>query len=180
MYHEKQQRELCALHALNNLFQDKASFSKSQLDQICQNLSPNEYINPHRSILGLGNYDVNVIISALQLKNCEAVWFDKRKDPSCIDTTKIVGFILNVPTNYKVGFVRLPIQRRHWIAVRQINNEYWNLDSKLDAPQCLGDEASMLQYLREQLQSNDKELFVVCTNEVEKSQQWLLPDNGRG
>uniref|UniRef100_A0A182J6D7 ubiquitinyl hydrolase 1 n=1 Tax=Anopheles atroparvus TaxID=41427 RepID=A0A182J6D7_ANOAO len=123
-------------------FADKASFSKSQLDQICQNLSPNEYINPHRSILGLGNYDVNVIISALQLKNCEAVWFDKRKDPSCIDTTKIVGFILNVPTNYKVGFVRLPIQRRHWIAVRQINNEYWNLDSKLDAPQCLGDASS--------------------------------------
>ncbi|KFB47985.1 AGAP005226-PA-like protein [Anopheles sinensis] len=101
-------------------------------------------------------------------------------DPSCIDTTKIVGFILNVPTNYKVGFVRLPIQRRHWIAVRQINKEYWNLDSKLDAPQCLGDEANMLQYLREQLQSNDKELFIVCTKEVEKSQQWLLPENGQG
>ncbi|XP_052871134.1 josephin-like protein [Anopheles cruzii] len=179
MYHEKQQRELCALHALNNLFQDKSSFSKSQLDHICQSLSPNDYINPHRSLLGLGNYDVNVIIAALHMKDCEAVWFDKRKDPSRIDTSKIVGFILNVPTTYKVGFVRLPIQRRHWIAIRQINEEYWNLDSKLDVPQCLGDESSMLEYLREQLNSNDKELFIVCTNEVDKTQQWLLPDDHR-
>uniref|UniRef100_A0A182FCW8 ubiquitinyl hydrolase 1 n=1 Tax=Anopheles albimanus TaxID=7167 RepID=A0A182FCW8_ANOAL len=145
MYHEKQQRELCALHALNNLFQDKNSFSKSQLDEICQTLSPNEYINPHR-------------------------------DPSCIDTSQIVGFILNVPTTYKVGFVKLPIQRKHWIAVRQINDEFWNLDSKLDAPQCLGNEANLLQYLREQLTSNDKQLFIVCTTEVGNTQRWLLPE----
>ncbi|ETN66819.1 josephin-1 [Anopheles darlingi] len=176
MYHEKQQRELCALHALNNLFQDKTSFSKSQLDEICQTLSPNEYINPHRSLLGLGNYDVNVLIAALHMKGCEAVWFDKRKDPSCIDTSQIVGFILNVPTTYKVGFVKLPIQRKHWIAVRQINNEYWNLDSKLDAPQCLGNESSLLQYLREQLTSNEKQLFIVCTNEVGNTHRWLRPE----
>lgn len=61
------------------------------------------------------------------------------RDPSCIDTTKIIGFILNVPSNYKIGFVRLPLQRRHWISVKQINGEYWNLDSKLDAPQVIGD-----------------------------------------
>lgn len=34
IYHEKQSRELCALHALNNLFQETA-FTKSQLDGIC-------------------------------------------------------------------------------------------------------------------------------------------------
>lgn len=61
------------------------------------------------------------------------------RDPSCIDTTNIIGFILNVPSNYKIGFVRLPLQRRHWISVKQINGEYWNLDSKLDAPQVIGD-----------------------------------------
>lgn len=33
----------------------------------------------YRSILGLGNYDINVIITALHMKDCEAVWFDKRK-----------------------------------------------------------------------------------------------------
>ena len=28
IYHEKQMKELCALHSLNNLFQDPSAFSK--------------------------------------------------------------------------------------------------------------------------------------------------------
>lgn len=79
VYHEKQMRQLCALHALNNLFQGDQSYTKAELDDICSNLSPNVWINPHRSVLGLGNYDINVIMTALQRRNCEAVWFDKRK-----------------------------------------------------------------------------------------------------
>lgn len=34
MYHEKQVKELCAVHALNNLFQE-SFYSKSILDSIC-------------------------------------------------------------------------------------------------------------------------------------------------
>lgn len=34
IYHEKQRKELCALHSLNNLFQDNF-YTKSMLDQIC-------------------------------------------------------------------------------------------------------------------------------------------------
>lgn len=98
IYHERQTRQLCALHTLNNLFQGNVfrycnvtykkyltfikgeqSYTKEQLDQICNDLSPNVWINPHRSPLGLGNYDINVIMTALQMRNCEAVWFDKRK-----------------------------------------------------------------------------------------------------
>lgn len=108
IYHERQMRELCALHALNNLFQGwlysvfaqqyvranafslslslsrwrraaSGSFVKSELDEICEQLSPCEWINPHRSVLGLGNYDINVIMTALQTKGYEAIWFDKRK-----------------------------------------------------------------------------------------------------
>lgn len=60
-------------------FLEKGSYSKSQLDEICKRLSPDEWINPHRSILGLGNYDINVIMTALQTKGYEAIWFDKRK-----------------------------------------------------------------------------------------------------
>lgn len=55
------------------------TFSKSDLDTICRNLSPNVWINPHRSMLGFGNYDINVIMAALQKQDCEAIWFDKRK-----------------------------------------------------------------------------------------------------
>ena len=35
IYHEKQSRELCALHALNNLLQDRTAFCKNDLDAIC-------------------------------------------------------------------------------------------------------------------------------------------------
>lgn len=79
IYHEKQVRELCALHALNNLFQQKNCFIKIELDSICHSLSPDNWINPHKSVLGLGNYDINVIMKALQSRGHEAIWFDKRK-----------------------------------------------------------------------------------------------------
>lgn len=69
---------MCALHALNNLFQERG-FSKQELDQICYGLSPDVWINPHKSLLGLGNYDINVIMAALQKKGYEAIWFDKRR-----------------------------------------------------------------------------------------------------
>lgn len=34
IYHEKQKKELCALHSLNNLFQDDF-YTKTKLDEIC-------------------------------------------------------------------------------------------------------------------------------------------------
>ncbi|KAJ8889847.1 hypothetical protein PR048_009351 [Dryococelus australis] len=199
-----QVKELCALHALNNLFQERNAFSKADLDSICYSLSPDVWINPHKSFLGLGNYDVNVIMAALQQKGYEAIWFDKRKllfshqgepgsipvelptdfhmwescqtmplvggffsgishfphpfipvllhihltspssalktfmDPKCLKLSNIFGFILNVPSDYKLGFVMLPLRRRHWIAIREIDGIYHNLDSKLESPQLLG------------------------------------------
>jgi hypothetical protein len=36
IYHEKQCKQLCALHALNNLFQSVNAFTKTDLDVICQ------------------------------------------------------------------------------------------------------------------------------------------------
>ncbi|XP_013110324.2 josephin-like protein [Stomoxys calcitrans] len=179
VYHERQTRQLCALHTLNNLFQTRQAFTKERLDQICTDLNPNVWLNPHRSMLGLGNYDVNVIMAALQAWNCEACWFDKRKDPSCIDLNAIVGFILNVPSDYKFGFITLPLRKRHWIAIRQIDGKYYNLDSKLHSPECIGDEQQLFAFLKQQLQSNDRELFVVVEsssvngNNEQPAKRWL-------
>lgn len=78
IYHEKQSMMLCAVHALNNLLQDPKAFSKASMDSICYNLSPDTYINPHKNPLGLGNYDVNVLMAALSSKDYETIWFDKR------------------------------------------------------------------------------------------------------
>lgn len=95
------------------------------------------------------------------------------RNPSCIDTSKIVGFILNVPNDYKMGFVVLPFRRRHWITVRQINDDYWNLDSKLNAPERIGTETDLQMYLINQMKSNDRELFVIVSAEIERNKIWL-------
>ena len=78
IYHERQRLMLCAVHSLNNLFQDRNAYSKEDLDAISYQLSPDAFVNPHKNMLGLGNYDVNVMMVALQQKNYEVVWFDKR------------------------------------------------------------------------------------------------------
>lgn len=58
-------------------------------------------------------------------------------------TTKVHGFILNVPSRVCLGIVSLPLRRRHWLAVRQVNGQYYNLDSKLKGPLCIGGEAEL-------------------------------------
>ena len=43
-------------------------------------LAPSTLVTPHKkSMLGNGNYDVNVIMAALQTRGFEAVWWDKRR-----------------------------------------------------------------------------------------------------
>jgi len=42
-------------------------------------LAPDTMVNPHKSVLGTGNYDVNVIMASLQHKGYAAVWWDKRR-----------------------------------------------------------------------------------------------------
>ena len=86
-------------------------------------LSPQELINPHRSVLGLGNYNINVIMKALQYKGFEAKWYDKRRPIIILNFDKIFGFILNVPSDNKIGgFISLPWKRNHWFAIARINN----------------------------------------------------------
>ena len=79
----------------------RKEFTKGSLDEIAANLAGQggrSYIlNPHSSMLyvscaymlpdcsadrpphsGLGNYDVNVILSALHLHGYHCIWFDRR------------------------------------------------------------------------------------------------------
>ncbi|KAI8033980.1 josephin-like protein [Drosophila gunungcola] len=186
IYHERQTRHLCGLHALNNLFQSPGMFSKSELDDYCTTLTPRNWLNPHRSWIGWGNYDVNVIMYALQQRNCEAVWFDRRRDPHCLNLSAIFGFILNVPVQMSLGYyVSLPFQMRHWLALRRIDGRYYNLDSKLREPRSLGSEEEFLDFLRSQLQMDqDPELFLILNEEDDdpasagnqkNQQRWLLP-----
>ncbi|CAL8123479.1 unnamed protein product [Orchesella dallaii] len=182
IYHEKQIKSLCALHALNNLLQDGKAFKQEDLDKICSELDPNSWVNPHKSVFGLGNYDINVIMTALQQKQLEAIWFDKRKDPSEeLNFENIYGFILNIPSDCRLGWLALPIKRKHWVAIRNLpsiterdagRNNYYNLDSKFDKPESIGITDNLIDYLRGELKSPEKELFLVVTEDVGRIETW--------
>jgi hypothetical protein len=53
-------------NSVNNLFQRRV-FTAADFDALCEQLSPSAstlarvFSNPHRSLLGTGNYDVNVV-----------------------------------------------------------------------------------------------------------------------
>lgn len=173
IYHEKQRRELCALHALNNVFQDGAAFTRETLQEIYQRLSPSTLVTPHKkSMLGNGNYDVNVIMAALQTRGFEAVWWDKRRDVGSIALPNVTGFILNVPSNLRWGPLRLPLKRQHWIGVREVGGVYYNLDSKLRIPHTIGTADDLRKFLRQQLRGKNCELLLVVPEEVEVHQTW--------
>ncbi|CAF0801132.1 unnamed protein product [Brachionus calyciflorus] len=174
IYHEKQKKELCALHTLNNLFQDNF-YTKQKLDQICIELCPQEWLNPHRGLFGRGNYNINIIMKALQLRDHEAIWFDKRRSVTILNFANIKGFILNIPSDYKIaGILPLPWERKHWVAISRIGDVYYNLDSKLDEPEIIGDELKLTAYLDNLIKCKDKELFLVVHKDVELESSWKL------
>ncbi|KAK9397104.1 josephin-2 [Crotalus adamanteus] len=172
IYHERQRLELCAVHALNNVLQERL-FTQEIADEICKRLAPDARWNPHRSFLGTGNYDVNVIMAALQSVGLEAVWWDKRRPLEQLTLAGLVGFIINVPSNVCLGFLSLPVRRRHWIAVRQLDGIYYNLDSKLKAPAPIGGEADLRVFLQEVLSQGACELLLVVPHEAGEARPWL-------
>ncbi|XP_039213785.1 josephin-2 [Crotalus tigris] len=172
VYHERQRLELCAVHALNNVLQERL-FTQEIADEICKRLAPDARWNPHRSFLGTGNYDVNVIMAALQSVGLEAVWWDKRRPLEQLTLAGLVGFIINVPSNVCLGFLSLPVRRRHWIAVRQLDGIYYNLDSKLKAPAPIGGEADLRVFLQEVLSQGACELLLVVPHEAGEARPWL-------
>ena len=79
-------------------------------------------------------------MSALQSRGYEAKWFDKRKPLSILVVENIFGFVLNVPSNFRVvGIVPLPfLKQKHWIALKSVGSSFYNLDSNLKKPEELG------------------------------------------
>jgi len=174
IYHEKQVKAFCALHAINNVLQE-GRFTKRDLDTICNQLDPNSWWwNEHRSFLGIGNFDVNVIMSALEKCEKELVWFDKRKDPEdVLNSHNIYGFILNIRTDirYKTWWLT-NFMKKHWIVVKGFNGDYYEIDSKRNDPELLGKERDLYAHLRHQLGLPETELFLVLEKPVAAAQSW--------
>eukprot|EP01098_Paradermamoeba_levis_P001260 TRINITY_DN11419_c0_g1_i1.p1 TRINITY_DN11419_c0_g1~~TRINITY_DN11419_c0_g1_i1.p1 ORF type:complete len:164 (-),score=33.89 TRINITY_DN11419_c0_g1_i1:72-563(-) len=103
--HEKQNLQQCGIHCVNNLLQEKA-YGKKDFDEICLELAPDSLFNPHKSILGTGNYDVNVIMNSLFKKDLAVKWFDKRKDLNQVNFNLVIGLIVNYTTALFFGMYK--------------------------------------------------------------------------
>lgn len=107
-------------------------------------------------------------MAALETKSMQLVWFDKRKEITVenLELSRVFGFILNIPSDYTFAFVTLPIKSRHWVCVKKMQDEkFYSLDSKIDKPKCVGGESDFIRYLKDEMKSNDKELFLVFPSE---------------
>lgn len=140
--------QLCLLHALNNLFQEKDAFTRADLDGFAEKLSLDDptperwtpisvVFKPHHNLI-TGNYDVNVLIAALERKGKNVVWHDRRNRASSIDLEGsdekgLMGIVVNVPVRRFGGLLK----NRHWIALRKIDGVWYNLDSDLKVPKPL-------------------------------------------
>ncbi|KAE9005252.1 hypothetical protein PF005_g12489 [Phytophthora fragariae] len=174
LYHERQQLYRCGLHALNNVLQGPV-FSKTTLDKACEELATradpdagngllNWAWNPHRSPLGLGNYDVNALTLALQQKGYVMQWLDKRipVDEKLVKLDKTEGVLCNVVMTTMLSSLWL---QRHWFAIRKVGGVCYNLDSKLPAPVPFESESECCKFLQELVNTGECELFLI-TKEV--------------
>ncbi|KAI4306635.1 hypothetical protein L6164_029896 [Bauhinia variegata] len=145
IYHERQRLQYCLLHSLNSLFQQKDTFTRARLNAIAEELLLKDsnretwtplslVLKPHHNVL-TGNYDVNVLIAALEEKGKNVVWHDRRNGASSIDIDApgdvLMGIMLNVPVKRFLGLWR----NGHWVTLRKIDGVWYNLDSDLSAPE---------------------------------------------
>ncbi|PRP89450.1 josephin-1-like [Planoprotostelium fungivorum] len=147
IYHERQSLQFCALHALNNMtFGSVVS----------------HFRNPHKSPLGTGNYDANVIFSAIKSKGLDTIWFDRRKSPSTIDFDNIMGLLINSSTHHLFGM----FTTKHWFTIRKVQGLWVNLDSSLSYPATFKDEEELVNHLSKIGQEKNAEILIIIDTKV--------------
>lgn len=154
--------------------QGENSFTRKELDAIADGLPtadvgssvPNPLslvFKSHRNAV-TGNYDANVLISALNARGKEVVWFDRRKGIDVLLSQvaeygdMLLGMIVNFSTKKLLGLW----QGRHWVAVRKLQGMWYNLDSDNVAPVCFGNgEDDLRDYLNSVISTKGVVIFVL-------------------
>jgi hypothetical protein len=128
---------LCGVHALNNLLGGPV-FTESDLNEICYSFS-DELINPHKYIFG-GDFDMNVLIKALESKGYKVEWHDSRKEFNYDAYEKLqpIGFLLNIGNSRNLFDKMIGTSARHWTCIRHHSPNFIYLDSKASSPLLIG------------------------------------------
>lgn len=173
IYHEKQSSWKCGIHAVNNLLQSKC-YTQRDFDDIAKRLYDEEnesknssnIINPYKNILGLGNYDITVIESALIEQGCYLIWWDMRRDIDEINFKEqnLLGFIIN-DRGEKSFFSNLFkwAQTNHWYTIRKIGDYFYDLDSRNDYYNMF-ESTEKVKQLFKYIKKNDGFIFLVFTS----------------
>lgn len=151
--------------------QQKDAFTRAGLNEIADSLVLDEtekqkwtplsgLFKPHHNTL-TGNYDINVLIAALERKGKGVIWHDRRNGASSIDLDgpedALMGIVVNIPVKRFGGIWR----SRHWVTLRKIDGRWYNLDSDLVAPKAFEDREQVRGFLDSAIEHGGEVLLVM-------------------
>jgi josephin len=173
----------CGIHCVNNMLQRKEC-TKENFDSWCESIHDEEVkqglatrslfgVNPHKSVFGVGNFDVNVLVKAFEQSGCQMEWTDRRKpldeivNQSLLQNADCIGIVCNVKQD---GIFSSIMGSRHWITIKKVNSDeekisdskpkIYNLDSKLPGPQELSSD-ELIALLTSWVANSDANIFLV-------------------
>ena len=130
LYHERQRRLLCGQHTLNNLLQGAhfdarglASIANDLDDKEKQLLDPGEVTHESNHDRA-GNFSIQVLRVALQSHNLSIEQL----------SFSYANFAEQRAEAMDAGHALLVNEDEHWFAFRQMNGEWWDLDSTNRTP----------------------------------------------
>ena len=100
-----------------------------------------------------------------------------KRDLNILDLAHIYGFIINKTHKLRCFGIEVPFKQRHWSAVRNMNGCFYDLDSKLDEPKCIGGSEKVLTFLRSEMACQKTELFLVVASLVAETKTWMKVDS---
>lgn len=166
VYRERQSRFRCGLHAVNALLKRRA-YTPEALDAIADSLlsqhhtTSTRFRHPHRSLFAMGDYDVNVLLVALQEKRIETTWLSESTDIRALLTSlNLVGFLINTPSSniFAKLFGLVFEQNRHWFAIPNYSNSFYVVDSNCDQTTHLS-HSQLVDYIQSVQKHNGHILF---------------------
>ncbi|KAL0490150.1 josephin-like protein [Acrasis kona] len=148
IYHERQSRMFCGMHAINNLLQLPISerYNNNEMDSIAEKMYEREKSiltedysikNNHRSsyfFLSFGNYSYEVVCEALTNRNCsmESVQIESPFSDWHVGEREVVGLICNVrekgmnslclPKSCFKTSTHQSLRTGHWFSIGKIYN----------------------------------------------------------
>lgn len=178
LFHERQTRQQCGLHCVNNLLQwrcyEHADFDRISAELLDQRAKLSG--RPSRVLsrvpgakccfflnAAASDYDVQVLELALGKQGACLKWFDRRKtiEDADLQQDDLFGLIVNRRTWKPSCCGRPRFEKRHWLCIRRTTSGFYNLDSHLVNPKQLGSTADTLEWLRGTLADEGSCLFLV-------------------